>query len=120
MKSMFQAIIGILFLIIIVSASNADAFVQSSESKKSSKLLERIDFNNAYIMGQSIKSGAVYLLKRKNSEIKSMLRYRMNYRDEILEDFQVPAKKQFQSPKQSSFVSEKMFSMDLNFQNDVR
>ena len=54
-----------------------------------SVLLNRIDFGNSYIMGQSIKSGAVYLLQRKKSEIKSMLEVRTDYREEILEDFSV-------------------------------
>ena len=40
-------------------------------------------------MGQSIKSGAVYLMHRKQNEIKSMLEYRNDYRQEILEDFQI-------------------------------
>lgn len=53
------------------------------------KLLHRIDFGNAYIMGQTIKSGAVYLLHRKKSDIKTMLKYRENYREEILEDFSI-------------------------------
>ena len=53
------------------------------------KLQQRIDFGNSYIMGQSIKSGAVYLLHRKQSEIRSMLQYRQDYRQEILEDFKV-------------------------------
>jgi len=51
------------------------------------KLQQRIDFGNAYIMGQSIKSGAVYLLHRKQSDIKSMLKLRTNYRLEIKEDY---------------------------------
>ena len=50
-------------------------------------LMQRIDFGNSYIMGQKIQSGAVYLLQRKKSEIKSMLKPRENYREEILEDF---------------------------------
>jgi flagellar basal body-associated protein FliL len=49
--------------------------------------LNRIDFGNTYIIGQTIKSGAVYLLQRKKSEINSMLKYREDYRDEILEGF---------------------------------
>lgn len=53
------------------------------------KLLSRIDFGNAYILGQTIKSGAVYLLQRKKSEIKSMLHYREDFRKEILEDFKM-------------------------------
>jgi hypothetical protein len=55
----------------------------------SSDLQRRIDFGNSYILGQSIKSGAVYLLHRKKSDIRSMLHYRENYRDEILESFDV-------------------------------
>ncbi len=53
------------------------------------KLQSRIDFGNAYIMGQTIKSGAVYLLNRKKSEIQSMLEVRKDYRREIREDSEV-------------------------------
>ena len=62
--------------------------VENKETKKDS-LMERIDFGNSYILGQSIKSGAVYLLHRKKSDIKSMLDTREDYRKEILEDFKV-------------------------------
>ena len=62
--------------------------VESKGAKKDS-LMERIDFGNSYILGQSIKSGAVYLLHRKKSDIKSMLKTREDYREEILEDFNV-------------------------------
>ncbi len=37
-------------------------------------------------MGQSIQSGAVYLLNRKASDIRSMLRERTDFRREIRED----------------------------------
>jgi hypothetical protein len=50
-------------------------------------LQHRIDFGSAHILGQSIKSGAVYLMHRKKSEIKSMLKVRENYREEIIEDY---------------------------------
>lgn len=53
------------------------------------QLMNRIDFGNSYIMGQSIKSGAVYLMHRKKSDISSMLKSRENYRDEILENLKV-------------------------------
>jgi len=111
MKNMIQAIIGLLFLIIFVSISQSNGYAQQIEPKKDSTLLKRIDFNNAYIMGQAIKSGAVYLLKRKNSDIKSMLKYRMSYRDEILEDFHVPDIKKSVYQKES----DTMFSMDSKF-----
>ncbi|MGD0211074.1 MAG: hypothetical protein ABSC14_08840 [Desulfomonilia bacterium] len=55
--------------------------------------LNRIDFGNTYIIGQTIKSGAVYLLQRKKSEIKSMLRYREDYRKEILDGFSIDTAK---------------------------
>ena len=60
-----------------------------TEGIKKDALMERIDFGNSYILGQSIKSGAVYLLHRKKSDIKSMLETREDYRKEILEDFKV-------------------------------
>ena len=62
---------------------------QTDGNSGSGGLQQRIDFGNSYIMGQSIKSGAVYLLHRKQSEIKSMLHYREHYREEILEDFKI-------------------------------
>lgn len=83
----------------LLLSSNPFAWAQSAkpETNKGSgqaagvrgDLQRRIDFGNSYILGQSIKSGAVYLLHRKKSDIKSMLHYREDYRDEILESFSV-------------------------------
>jgi hypothetical protein len=115
MRNMIQAIIGLLLLIIFVSVSQSTGYAQSKAPKKDSQLLKRIDFNNAYIMGQAIKSGAVYLLNRKNSDIKSMIKYRTSYRDEILEDFHVPElKKNMQQDNESVNI----FSIDLNFSHN--
>ncbi len=47
----------------------------------------RIDFGNSYVQGQSIKSGAVYLMNRKKNQIQSMLEKRESYRDDILADY---------------------------------
>jgi hypothetical protein len=57
------------------------------EPSKEKGLQQRIEFGSAYILGQSIKSGAVYLLHRKQSDIKGMLEVRQNYREEIKQDF---------------------------------
>jgi hypothetical protein len=69
----------------------ADETVQPGASTEtgqpSDSRMSRIDFGNTYIIGQTIKSGAVYLLQRRKSEIKSMLTYREDYREEILEGF---------------------------------
>jgi len=111
MKNMIQAIIGMLLLIIFVSITQSTSYAQPI-TKKETQLLKRIEFNNAYIMGQAIKSGAVYLLKRKNSDIKSMLKYRMSYRDEILEDFYVPITEPHYEHRDKSSGT---LSMDLNF-----
>lgn len=54
---------------------------------KQKGLQQRIDFGSSYILGQSIKSGAVYLMHRKQSDIKGMLQVRQDYRKEIMEDF---------------------------------
>jgi hypothetical protein len=96
-----------ILIIVLVLAAPVCASAQSTKKPKatptaapaasatagggSDTLQRRIDFGNSYILGQSIKSGAVYLLHRKKSEIKSMLHYRENYRDEILETFSVDA-----------------------------
>jgi hypothetical protein len=55
--------------------------------KQTKTLHKRIDFSTAHILGQSIKSGAVYLMHRKKSDIKNMLQVRDNYRAEIMEDY---------------------------------
>jgi hypothetical protein len=65
-------------------ASGEDEGKKASEQKG---LQQRIDFNSSYILGQSIKSGAVYLMHRKKSDIKGMLEVREHYRNEILEDY---------------------------------
>jgi hypothetical protein len=61
--------------------------VEAAGETQSATLQNRIDFGNAYIMGQSIKSGSVYLLNRKKSDISSMLKVRTDFRNEIIEDF---------------------------------
>ncbi len=65
-----------------ISAEGGDSATPSRKG-----LQQRIDFGNAHILGQSIKSGAVYLMHRKKSDIQSMIKVRRNYREEIKEDF---------------------------------
>jgi hypothetical protein len=65
----------------------ADDNTKSNSGSPSGSLQQRIDFGNAHIMGQSIKSGAVYLMHRKKSDINSMLKVRQNYRVEIKEEY---------------------------------
>ncbi len=89
-------VIGTLMVLTILLGASAEGIVQKGKPQQANdlqgdktELLERIDFGNAFIMGQTIKSGAVYLLKRKKSDIKSMLKNREDFREEILEDFSV-------------------------------
>lgn len=51
----------------------------------------RMEFDERLIMGQSLKSGAVYLFERKDNEIQSMLRIRKDYRKELLQPIESPA-----------------------------
>ena len=94
-------IAGSLVLTVMLLVSWAEGVVHEVRSHgaqdlqgDNTELLERIDFGNAFIMGQTIKSGAVYLLKRKKSEIKSMLKSREDFREEIMEDFPVETSKE--------------------------
>ena len=70
-----------------MTAWPAKAQEDESPAKPPKGLMQRIDFSTAHIMGQSIKSGAVYLMHRKKSDIKNMLEVRENYRAEIIEDY---------------------------------
>jgi hypothetical protein len=65
----------------------ATAQEENPQAEQSKSLMQRIDFSTAHILGQSIKSGAVYLMHRKKSDIKNMLEVRENYREEIIEDY---------------------------------
>jgi len=100
--------VPIIFLLLYLATVALGAFITDAQAEeatgKKEKLMSRIDFGNSYIMGQTIKSGAVYLLQRKKSEIKSMLQHRSDYRKEILENFQVAES----SEKKNSAVKEKM------------
>jgi len=88
-KAYMLSRITVIVCLMIGTINIPNSWAQTTTAKKAGAtgLQQRIDFGNAYIMGQSIKSGAVYLLHRKQSDIKSMLQYRENYRQEILEDF---------------------------------
>jgi hypothetical protein len=77
-------IVTLILLLIPLAASAQDEAPSAPEHKG---LQQRIDFGNAQILGQSIKSGAVYLMHRKKSDIKNMLELRENYRNEIIEDY---------------------------------
>ena len=80
-------ILSVLFLCLGASGLFAQEQAKPAEPTQKAGLQQRIDFGNAQILGQSIKSGAVYLMHRKKSDIKNMLEVRQNYREEIKEDF---------------------------------
>jgi hypothetical protein len=86
---------------------NADDKTAKSNPEPNSSLQQRIDFGNAHIMGQSIKSGAVYLMHRKKSNIDSMLKVRQDYRDEIKEEYRMANTALDNDPKQTDSIREK-------------
>jgi hypothetical protein len=100
-RKIILIIAAIFFIIAAISATLWAASAQEKDQvitqkdepviakDKPDSRTNRIDFGNTYIIGQTIKSGAVYLLQRKKSEIKSMLKYREDYREEILDGFLV-------------------------------
>jgi hypothetical protein len=46
----------------------------------------RIDFDDRLIQGQTNKSGAVYLFDRKELQVRSMVKQRSSFRDQIVRD----------------------------------
>ena len=83
-KALVFTLCAMLFFSAPYQASEQEDGKAASEQKG---LQQRIDFGSSYILGQSIKSGAVYLMHRKKSDIKGMLDVREHYRNEILEDY---------------------------------
>ncbi len=85
----------VLFLLTLLQLSSYQAFGSADRPGAQQGLdtgdhrLTRIDFGNAYIRGQTIQSGAVYLLQRKKSDVESLLKPRKSYRKEILEGFHI-------------------------------
>jgi hypothetical protein len=81
---------GLLAAVVLLTLP-LQATAQDAEQKapKQKSLQQRIDFGSSYILGQSIKSGAVYLMHRKQSDIKGMLEVRQDYRREIMEDYEL-------------------------------
>lgn len=72
-----------------VPSSSQDAAPSSNASNDSGGAPQvrgptRIDFDDRLIQGQTNKSGAVYLYDRKELKIRSMIKKRENFRDEIV------------------------------------
>lgn len=84
-RSFNRLILSALICIGAVCSVHAEERVEAAPN--TSQLQQRIDFGNAQILGQQIKSGAVYLMHRKKSDIKNMLEVRQHYREEIKDDF---------------------------------
>ena len=85
----------VLFLLTILLLASYPAFGSTDRPDPQQgvdpgdRRMTRIDFGNAYIRGQTIQSGAVYLLQRKKSDVESLLKPRESYRKEILHDFHI-------------------------------
>lgn len=91
LKTSYDVMAALLILAVFLLTAPLAVTAQDAEQKhqpqKQKGLQQRIDFGSSYILGQSIKSGAVYLMHRKHSDIKGMLEVRQDYRKEIMEDY---------------------------------
>lgn len=63
---------------------------EQGELTHSLKRARHMEFDERLIMGQSLKSGALYLFERKDSEIQTMLKVRRDYRQELLAPLEPP------------------------------
>jgi hypothetical protein len=68
------------------SASSAPAGAVQGEVAVGPRGPTRIDFDDRLIQGQTNKSGAVYLFDRKELSVRSMVKQRTSFRDQIVKD----------------------------------
>jgi len=81
-------IVALIFTICIMPAPlRCEEKIPASGQEQPQELMKRIDFRTTRITGQTIKSGAVYLMHRKQSDIDSMLKVRQDYRKEIRREY---------------------------------
>jgi hypothetical protein len=67
-----------------MQSATPEAAPQGDAPQSSVRGPTRIDFDDRLIQGQSNKSGAVYLYDRKEMKIRSMIKKRENFREEIV------------------------------------
>ena len=91
-KSMVLGLLlGLLAFALPGKAEEAGVSVGAGEeSNRSLKRARHMEFDERLIMGQSLKSGALYLFERKDSEIQTMLKIRRDYRQELLAPLEPP------------------------------
>jgi hypothetical protein len=84
-------LLGILAFALPAKAEEAgDSAGAGGGAKPSLKRARHMEFDERLIMGQSLKSGALYLFERKDSEIQTMLKIRRDYRQELLAPLEPP------------------------------
>ena len=67
-----------------VQSATPESAPQGDAPQSSVRGPTRIDFDDRLIQGQSNKSGAVYLYDRNEMKIRSMIKKRENFREEIV------------------------------------
>ena len=77
-------LLGLLAFARLGQAEEAATSTGAEQETPSLKRARHMEFDERLIMGQSLKSGALYLFERKDSEIQSMLKIRRDYRQELL------------------------------------
>ncbi len=88
-------VLGLLFGLLALARPGIAEEAGASEADKgeaipSLKRARHMEFDERLIMGQSLKSGALYLFERKDSEIQTMLKIRRDYREELLAPLEPP------------------------------
>jgi hypothetical protein len=63
----------------------AASSVPTSTGEGAARSSNRIDFDAMHIKGQTTKAGEVQILERKDTELKSMVKRRTSFREEIIQ-----------------------------------
>jgi hypothetical protein len=88
-KGMILCILSGILALALPGRANETAGSPGEEAAitHSLKRARHMEFDERLIMGQSLKSGALYLFERKDSDIQTMLKVREDYRQELLAPF---------------------------------
>lgn len=80
----FASVVTVLFALAAFAPSASAQEERAAPEALKRRGTTRIEFDPRAVEGQTKKAGAIYLFQRKDAEIKSLVKRRKSFREEIL------------------------------------